>query len=698
MLSRTKVLGELHQLDLNKDYKITPMIDETFEIEDTRQPIRYAILLNFYRNDKARFARNVEPPCAPHKSVRDLTGLFENKLLNDKLLRIFKFRGLAKYCTWNSLTVFYELSNLVPQELEQKLDHLAVFWEELSLLAECPEDVYCDEDTPSNLSGLWPLKCESDMGKLRTLEKSRYFFASVTNSDTRQSIVDKIATLNYRVPTLPIVISESSALRQLAFLLKRNLNAIGERSLLKHSELRWKGRRADRYQYWRCFLAAARAQCSGSHGRLIDDLKHIFEFVEPESPPSTSAAALQKTSGFRKVSAHPYGIWSSVPILALLLDERALSIGPIVCATQPELPVILLLQDFFNSFFKVNRLDSRFRSKSTEIKEIVQYIPFILDVSLKESSSNDRDILWGVLHDVVVDTTEARRFLESHTGDVRRRGELGVARPPVRSVYTSIGNSRKDESIIRGSSVRIDEVRQTHQESTSATNVESHGSERTASSVYEDWAKIGQEETSGWCTTGESTSLFRNKRTKIDVRDYRSIVEAQMYNMKDSEETLLGVNDTESHKQSDLDECKLKTLEKVLSRNDESNSKITANIRLIAEKAHVDPKHSRQSVRSEQENILESEWPSDDSTLCEEEVDEEPLQLLKVTLNDGKKKYAMKPALGPRAISCSSTELRPVSGISKPKFWWYRRAWGPEGGAGHGQKKNFLARVFAPIY
>jgi len=41
MLSRTKVLGKLHQLDPNKDYKITPaVIDQTFEIEDTRQPIR----------------------------------------------------------------------------------------------------------------------------------------------------------------------------------------------------------------------------------------------------------------------------------------------------------------------------------------------------------------------------------------------------------------------------------------------------------------------------------------------------------------------------------------------------------------------------------------------------------------------------------------------------------------------------------
>jgi hypothetical protein len=694
MLSKTKVLGKLHQLDPTKDYKITQAVNpETFDIENTRQPIRYADLLNSYRNDKERFASHVKPPCAPHRSRRDLTGLFENKLLNDKLLRIFKFRGLAKYCTWNSLTVFYELSNLVPQELEQKLDHLAVFWEELSLLAECPEDIYCDENTPSNLSGLWPLKCESDMGKLRTLEKSRYFFASVTDSDIRQSIVDRIATLNYRVPTLRIVISESSALRQLAFLLKKKLDAIGERSLLRHSELKWKGRRADRYQYWRCFLAAARAQCSGSHGRLIDDLRRIFEVVEPESPPSTSAAALQETSGFRKVSAYPYGIWSS-SILAHLFDERALSIGPIICATQPELPVILLLQDFFNSFFKVNRLDSRFRSKSTEG---VQYIPFIIDITLKESSSNARDIIWGVLHDVVVDTTEARRLLKSHTGDVRRRVEIGIARPPVRSVYTSIGNARKDESITRGSSVRIDEVRQTHQESTSATNDESHGSEWTASSVYDIGAKIEQEETSGSCTTGEtrlpSTSLFRNK---INVTDYRSIVEAQ----KDwafSEETLPGVNDTES--QSGLDECKLKTLEKVLSKNDnhrdsqsqpdESNPKVTAEMR--SEKAHVDPKQSRQSVRSD-------EWPSDDSTLCEEKVDGE---LLKVTLNDGKEKYAMNPALknyqaSPRAISCSSTQLKPVSGVSKPKVW-YRRAWKPEGVAGR-RKKKPLAGVLALIH
>lgn len=634
------------RLDPKKDYKITQALDheisqlQTFEIKNTRQPIRYADLLDFYRNDEERFTSHIKPPCAPHGSRKVLMGLFENRSLNDKLLRIFRFRGLAKCCTWNSLTVFYELSYLVPQELEQKLDHLAMFWEELSLLTESSEDIYCDEDTSSKLSGLWPLKCESDMGKLRTLENSRYFFALVTDSDIRQSIVNKIATLNYRVPTLPLVISESSALRQLALLLKKNLNAMGERSFLKHGKLGWKGRRADKYQYWQCFLAAARAQCNGSHEMLIDDLKRIFEAVESVSPPRISAAALQETSEFRRVSAYPHGIWASAVILALLFDEKTLSIGPSTCVTQPELPMILLLQDFLHSFFKVNWLNSQFRNKPSNAswrnKKVVQYIPFILDVSLKESNADD--ILWGVLHDVVIDDTTE--------GDVRRRGKLAIA-TPVQSVYTSISNPGNDDFITRGSSVQTIEAGQIHHRSTSATSDKSHGSE-TASSVYEDWAMEQG-------TTVPSTSLSGNTGTKADISGYRSIVL----------ETLRSVNDIESHEQS-----KLNALEKVISENDQSQPEkrdpmITTKRRITAEEINVNP---QQYVRSKQNP--EIEWPSDDDTLYGEEFDQEPLQLLQVVkLNNGQEKYAMKSALKndqPRAISCLGTEVRPVV---KKKHW-----------------------------
>ncbi len=630
---------EDHRLDPKKHYKITQALDrheipqlQTFEIKNTRQPIRYADLLDFYRNDKERFASHVKPPCAPHGSRRVLMGLFENRSLNDKLLRIFRFRGLAKCCTWNSLTVFYELSYLVPQELEQKLDHLAMFWEELSLLTESSEDIYCDEDTSSKLSGLWPLKCESDMGKLRTLENSRYFFALVTDSDIRQSIVNKIATLNYRVPTLPLVISESSALRQLALLLKKNLNAMGERSFLKHSKLGWKGRRADKYQYWQCFLAAARAQCNGSHEMLIDDLRRIFEAVEPVSPPRISAAALQETSEFRRVSAYPHGIWASAVILALLFDEKTLSIGPSTCVTQPELPMILLLQDFLLSFFKVNWLNSQFRNKPSNAswrnKKVVQYIPFILDVSLKESNADD--ILWGVLHDVVIDDTTE--------GDVRRRGKLAVA-TPVQSVYTSISNPGNDEFITRGYSVQTIEAGQIHHGSTSATRDKSHGS-KTASSVYEDWAMEQG-------AIVPSISLSGNTGTNADISGYLSIVE----------ETLQSVNDIKSHEQS-----KLKAL-KVISGNDQSQPEkrdpmITTKRRITAKEINV--------------KNPEIEWPSDDDTLYGEEFDQEPLQLLQVVkLNNGQEKYAMKPALKnhqarPRAISYLGTEVRP---LEKKKRW-----------------------------
>lgn len=593
MPSTAKILETLHRLDSGKDYNISQDLDQNFQIKNTRQPIRYADLLNFYRNDKIKFESHVKPPCAPHQSRRDLIGLFQNKSLNDKLLRLFEFPGLAKHCTWNSLTIFYELSNLVPRELEQKLNHLAVFWEKLSLLAECPEDIYCDKDTPSKISGLWPLKCESDMEKLHTLEKSRLFFALVTNSDIRRNIVNRIATLDYRVPTFPIVISESSALLQLALLLRKRLDAIGERSGLEHSTLIWKGRCANKHQYLQCFLAAARAQCNESHGKMINDLRCIFETPEPESPSPINAAALQETSEFRRVSAYPHGIWSSVPTLPLFFDKKMLGIGPITCATQRELPMILLVQDFFHSFFMVNW--GKPTNASWPNKKVVQYIPFKLDVSPKESSSDAEQFLWGVLQDDAIDTTEPRWHLNSlwtHTGDVRRQGELAVARPPVRSVY--IGVAGKGESITR-SSVRTHEVQRNHQRTTSTTNDEFHGSECTVSSAYEECDKAEQEETSG--------SLFGNVGTKVDVSAYRSIVEARMYDMKDwasSAETLQDVNDIQSHEQGD-----------VLSEND-------------------------------------SECPFDDSTLGEEEVDgsveaqQRRLHLLVALVNNGKKKYAMK--------------------------------------------------------
>lgn len=666
-------------LDPKKDYKITQLdhhkisqLKKTFDIMNTRQPIRYADLLDFYRNDKERFRSHVKPPCAPHGSRRNLVGLFENRSLNDKLLRIFRFRGLAKYCTWNSLTVFYELSYLVPQELEQKLDHLAIFWEELSLLTESSDEIYCDEDTSSKLSGLWPLKCESDMGKLRTLENSRHFFALVTDSDIRQSIVNKIATLNYRVPTLPLVISESSALRQLATLLEKNLSAMGERSFLKHGELGWKGRRANEYQYWQCFLAAARAQCNGSHETIINDLRRIFEAVEPVSPPRISAAALQETSRFRRVSAYPHGIWSSAVILALLFDNKMLSTGPSTCVAQPELPIILLLQDFLHSFFKVNSLKSQFQNKpskaSWQNKKVVQYIPFKLDVSLKENNADD--ILWGILHDVVIeDTTE---------GDVRRRGKLAVA-TPVQSVYTSISNPRNDELMTRGSSVQIIEAGQINHGSTSATSDKSHGSE-TASSIYEDWAMDQG-------TTVPSTSLSGNTGTEADVWGYLSIVK----------EALLSV---ESHQPGELEALKILISENGQSQPEKRDPMITTRRRINAEEINV---NSQQYVTSKQElnpNIKrlsdddtlygEERDPmitTDDDTLCGEEMDsmistgddklygeefdQGPLQSLQVVkLNNGQEKYAMKPLENhearPRAVSYLGTKVRP---IGKKNLW-----------------------------
>lgn len=229
MPSKAKILETLYRLDSGKDYNISQDLDQNFKIKNTRQLIRYADLLNSYRNDKIKFKSHVKPSCASHQSRRDLIGLFKNKSLNDKLLRIFNFPDLAKHCTWNSLSIFYELFSLVPRELKQKLNHLAMFWEKLSLLTECSENIYCDKDTPSKISDLWSLKCESDMKKLHTLEKSRLFFALITNSDIRRNIVNRIATLDYRVLTFSIIISESSALLQLALLLRKKLNAIDER-------------------------------------------------------------------------------------------------------------------------------------------------------------------------------------------------------------------------------------------------------------------------------------------------------------------------------------------------------------------------------------------------------------------------------------------------------------------------------------
>ena len=562
MFSAARSIGKYCGLDSTKRYQISrPLESQNFEIRETRQSVHYAHLSDLYLHDKEAFAGHVNPPCALADSRRVLTRLFEHSSINEKLLRIFKFRGLAKQCTWTSLGVFCELLDLVPQELERKLDHLALFWEGLCTLVESPDDIYRDEVSSPKISGLWPSKCESDVEKLLIYKESKKFFPMVKTPATREAIVDKIRTLDHRVPTFAIVISESRVLQQLASLICKTLEPMGKGFCLEKSRLIWKGHRANNHQYLRCFLAAARVQCDKSHNKLIDELRHVFNSSERKSSPLICAAALVEVSSFRRVSAYPNGIWSSVAILPQLLDEGVLSMGPMTGVLQPELSMVWLLQDFLRSFFKAEWLNSHYETN-------VEYYPFIVDIPSLENENDLREVLC-----CVVGATEPRESCDSVRTfyDVRKRAEL-VLKIPVQSVHPFI------ENVSSGQSSSKNTLRQESNELTeNATKEDSHWSDWTPSSTLNIEQKTSPNTRNSW-VSGETrphslVDLTTSGAASRDYQcfkasDYQSIVVNQKKQMNvwaSSEETLLGVTNIQ---EGSSEESKLKQSKTVLNTDE----------------------------------------------------------------------------------------------------------------------------------
>ena len=598
-----------------------PLEAVDIEVHEVRQPVRYAHLFNLYRRDKKAFADYIRPPCALPGSKKVLTTLFEHRSINWKLLRIFKFCGLAKHCTWTTLENFSELSTLVPQELERKLDQLALFWEEILILAERSDDIYRDEDTSSKISGLWPSKSTSDMRKLHKLAENKKFFSSVTNPSMRKRIVNRLQTLEYRIPTFSLLVSESRALLQLATWIDRTLLTMGRDSCLQSSRLIWKGHLADEHQYLRCFLIAARTRLHKNDQALAENLRHIFEALDPTFSPPINVAIHEGTSSFRRVSAYPNGIWSSFPLLSQFFDERVLTAGSRASVVEFELPVVWLLQDFFRSFFGAGWLSLEYQKQPTVFGwRNKEYYPFILDIPPTGNPRSVREVLWGE----VGDFSELEEPLDNIVGgDVRRRAGLIVG-TRVQSSHSSVENARLGQFSAGEDFVRIDTVRQqSYRGTTKATDETFTGTRSTASSDYDKEHKAVSKSPGIGATVTSAKDKAQNSpdtavNSAISVSDYQFIIENEMKEWTSSGETLLGVDDTYENAQRVLNRHIVEQSERALDTDDIQHANKRQSDRNTAKAIaeEIDDKRLRPG-RSYQRSTSKNEWSSGDETVIE---------------------------------------------------------------------------------
>lgn len=322
-------IGE--SLSIDKQYLIRFDAHRKIIINEVRQPCDYIKAQNLFRNDLFAFASYVNPPCALPRTKECLEHLFSDSTINKHLLNICKFRGHATSLSWTTFQTFSELLSLVPKELTRVLGRLAEFWDNVACLTESKLKIYKDTKSIKKVSGLWPACCSADKKTLRELKNS--IFPGIPKKQ-KNMILDYIETLDFRVPTMGLVISEATFFLCIAKGVKERLKADGNGFRLQHSEIRKDNKTVlDEDAYLHYFLDAAQHV---NHSRASS--RHSLQ----------NHGVGERTTNRRRVNGSAT-FWRSGTSIEVFNEKTLKRIQPRYVEGHP--PVCLLVKDFLESFW-----------------------------------------------------------------------------------------------------------------------------------------------------------------------------------------------------------------------------------------------------------------------------------------------------------------------------------------------------------
>jgi len=304
-----------------------------------RQPVNYAKLHREFYRDPSGWP-GLDPN---HKAY--LRKLF-NSPIHGVLLRLEGIPGVWQWLNFNTLSNFSKLLDHVPKELSRALNRIAEFWEGI---CRHPSQILADTITDGEIKGLWPAYSSYDMKKFRNAmaNKADRIFPNITDPEERDCIKNKVEVLNYRVPSLWIAKSEARALQGIVDCLQMALS--NHKAVLKDSAILLEENKTSDLQYYLCFLAAARACHHMDDSVLHKEVGSILYGKESYTAAIETKATFRQSTDKRVVSAQGHGVWKCNDMSAGFHFETLRDFE--LRAKNSQLPILLLLKDFFESFF-----------------------------------------------------------------------------------------------------------------------------------------------------------------------------------------------------------------------------------------------------------------------------------------------------------------------------------------------------------
>lgn len=316
--------------------------------------------VNYRTLHQARLDNSLEWRELKQKSI--FQKLFASEI-HEVLLKLERMRGVWQPMRLGTLEKLSKLLRYVPQELLRALDRTSNFWNDIASL--CGSQDYSFEDV-EKMSGLWPKNSKRDRDNFQTSMTNNTLFPNITDTVVRNKIQEKVATMDCRVPTLLIIQAEASALRSIVSRLNSALESRG--AVLHQSAIIFAKKEISDLQYFICFLAAARACHHESEPVLEQEVKATLHGDTSTLEAVTMDSILEPTE-LRLVSAPPYGVWKLDYISEGFYLKNLRSWD--ASLKEDELELLLLLKDFFESFFGGIKMDvsPKFYSPSVKTTE-----------------------------------------------------------------------------------------------------------------------------------------------------------------------------------------------------------------------------------------------------------------------------------------------------------------------------------------
>jgi len=316
----------------------------------------FPIIIQRYTEDhskhKETFTQYIAQFYGLKSTKQDLLRLLHHAI-GPRIIQLARFEGLVQQGSWSSMNCFRDLLKYVPRELTHCFSRLIDFWDELAELVTHKECIFKDIKTASRIAGRWPAQCEVDRRYIeaRFKCKDNPIFPLVKSNKSRLLIQEKLQTVDHRIPSLSTVIAEAHTLKQITQTLQRAL--VGGN--LENSEIYWNDQPVSQSQYLCCFLAAARALGHSDTVSLTKELDQILNIENSISSPPHRHVSQSVIAQYHKVSAYPYGVWSSrnpYTVNEFFQQDTIFQQKNDTCTTvSEELPLLLLVRDFWEGFF-----------------------------------------------------------------------------------------------------------------------------------------------------------------------------------------------------------------------------------------------------------------------------------------------------------------------------------------------------------